>query len=173
MRTVSLLESSYNESCWLWGLWNIQRNRDCRCCSWRLPFRAVSTTNTTFIKMLPNISDTIKTKLLILLFRFFFLFLTAPNSIGNQSLFPLFHYRSDFPSISASQSSCCCQTWNKQTPRSLSLCCFWCSAFCKILYLLFSLPSLFLSLCGLHHILHVYRFVSCISKSTAVRTKLN
>lgn len=74
MRAVSLLESIYNESCWLWGLWNIQRNRDCRCCSWRLPFRAVSTTNTTFIKMLPNISDTIKTKLLILLFRFIFFF---------------------------------------------------------------------------------------------------
>lgn len=76
MRAVSLLESSYNESCWLWGLWNIQRNRECRCCSWRLPFRAVSTTNTTFIKMLPNISDTIKTKLLILLF--FFLLLPTP-----------------------------------------------------------------------------------------------
>lgn len=33
MRAISLFKSSYNENCWLWGLWIIRSNRDCWCCS--------------------------------------------------------------------------------------------------------------------------------------------
>lgn len=171
MRAVSSLESSYNESCWLWGLWNIQSNRDCRCWSWKLLFRAVNTTNTTFIKMLPNISDTIKTKLFILLFRFF-IFLLLPTQLATNHSFHFFTTNQIFPqSLWANHLVAVKLEINKRHTASHFV------AFGVLLFARFYIyfspfpPALFHSLYGLQHILHVYRFVYCISKSTAVYTR--